>query len=217
MTKKIPICITISETSSKKAAESAKNFDFAEIRMDIIQDININWIDSVFSHKNKLIATFRGSPETENNRLHLLLRAMQSGAFMIDMDIENNSHMSWKVIKKEAEKQNTNTIASYHNLKKTPGKKELKSILENLLQYETNYVKIACSCKNEEDMFRLLSISKLDSGIVAVGMGNYGALSRILAPFFNIPFTYASSRRDRNLAPGQLFYKKLEKKWQEIL
>ncbi|MFO7734628.1 MAG: type I 3-dehydroquinate dehydratase [bacterium] len=120
-------------------------------------------------------------------------------------------------MKKEAEKRNTKLIASYHNFKKTPKKKELESILKKLLLYETDYVKIACFCRNEEDMLRLLSISKLNPKVVPVGMGNYGPLFRVLSPFFNIPFTYASSKRNKNIAPGQIFYKELEDKWLEIL
>ncbi len=77
--------------------------------------------------------------------------------------------------------------------------------------------KIATMIKVNRDNSKILSLYKAPGRLVAIGMGELGKISRIVAPFLGAEFTYASLTDDNTTAPGQISYKRLNKYILEIM
>jgi 3-dehydroquinate dehydratase-1 len=71
--------------------------------------------------------------------------------------------------------------------------------------------KIATHVNVNRDNSKILSLYKAPGRLVAIGMGDLGRISRIVAPFLGAEFTYASLNEDVATAPGQISYEKLNK------
>lgn len=91
-------------------------------------------------------------------------------------------------------------IRSYHNYEETP--ENLEAILAELRQHPATYYKIATKAHTTSDALRLLNLGGDD--VLAMGMGEEGVCTRILAPLFGQPFVYAALSDAEKTAPGQL-------------
>lgn len=101
-------------------------------------------------------------------------------------------------------------IGSYHNFTETPA--DLSAILTSLQHPAFDIYKIATFAQNIVDTLRLLIFLKAANQtqrLVALAMGEYGEISRILAPVFGSLFTYGCLDADTAVAPGQLTLKEL--------
>lgn len=61
------------------------------------------------------------------------------------------------------------------------------------------------------DNSKILSLYKAPGRLVAIGMGELGKISRIVAPFMGAEFTYASLNDEQATAPGQINYERLNR------
>ena len=93
--------------------------------------------------------------------------------------------------------EETRLILSHHNFEETP---DLETLYEEMKKTPADFYKIAVTPKNTIDALRILLFSKSKKDVIAIGMGPYGEMTRILAS----PFTYASLDDSQKTAPGQL-------------
>lgn len=91
-------------------------------------------------------------------------------------------------------------IRSYHNYEETP--ENLEAILADLKRSPATFYKIATHAQSTSDALRLLRIGGED--VLAMGMGEEGTCSRILAPIFGQSFVYSALSDAEKTAPGQL-------------
>ena len=94
-------------------------------------------------------------------------------------------------------------ILSHHDFEQTPF--SLDEIYQGMKQKKADLYKMAFMAKNGCDSLRLLSwAGKVQEPLIAISMGEYGQLGRIVGPLFDRPITYASVDDETASAPGQL-------------
>ena len=113
-----------------------------------------------------------------------------------------------KTIKEIIKKQNkTKTIISFHNFKKTD-KKEIIKKYNQIKKLNPDIIKIATFANSINDnlvIFNLIKKAKKENiKIIALCMGEYGEISRILSPIFGAELTFGSLKEGKESAPGQI-------------
>jgi 3-dehydroquinate dehydratase-1 len=115
-----------------------------------------------------------------------------------------------------AHKHQCDVIISYHNYDKTPELDELEAIVHECYAQGADLAKIATHVNVNRDNSKILSLYKAPGRLVAIGMGDLGRISRVVAPFLGAEFTYASLSDNEPTAPGQISYDRLNQFIMEI-
>ena len=184
------ICLSISEPSLDKILEFIGKAEMAEIRLDLM-DLSDLEIEKVFSQPVKLIATCRQGKFNDEERKMKLIKAMQSGASYVDIEIESSSEFK-NEIKKIAKAHKCKLIISFHDFDKTPSTEELNIIVGNCFTEGADIAKIACKANTENDAVRILSLYINHKNLVALGMGEKGMITRVASLLLGAPFSFAS-------------------------
>lgn len=101
-----------------------------------------------------------------------------------------------------------NLIVSYHNNRETP---DLEHVLSGMKARHPQacYYKLATYAQSTLDAMRMLHFQRKHRNVIGICMGEKGRLTRILAPIFGAPITYAPLTIDERNAPGQLLWSEL--------
>lgn len=197
------ICVSIGYVTFNKALEIVNNEDFVELRLDKMNITN-DEIKTLFSQDCKFITTYRKKSNiTDDERLIALKTAIDSGAYYIDVDINNSDDFINEIIF-HAKNKNRKIIISYHNFKETPSENFLNNIVEKCFSYNPDIVKIACMVNNIIDNTSLFTLYNNYKNIISIGMGEKGKVTRIAGQSLGAPFTYASLNENEKTAPGQI-------------
>lgn len=201
------ICASIGEKNVEKCMECIGRVEMAEIRIDL-SGLKNEDIKRVFSCGKKLIATCRPGKINDEDRKDMLKIAIGSGATYVDIEYE--APPEWKNdLIDFAHKHQCDVIISYHNYDRTPELDELEKIVHDIYAQGADLAKIATHVNMNRDNSKILSLYKAPGRLVAVGMGDLGRISRVVAPFLGAEFTYASLNDSSTTAPGQISYEKL--------
>jgi 3-dehydroquinate dehydratase-1 len=201
------ICASISEKDLNKCLSILEKVEMAEIRIDLAEFSNEE-IKEVFSKGKKLIATCRPGKIKDNERVEMLKIAVESGATYVDIEYEAPMDYKNDLID-FAHKHQCDVIISYHNYDRTPELDELEKIVQSCYAQGADLAKIATHVNMNRDNSKILSLYKAPGRLVAIGMGDLGRISRIIAPFLGAEFTYASVDDGSATAPGQISYERL--------
>lgn len=98
-------------------------------------------------------------------------------------------------------------ICSYHDFKQTP---DLEPLTGKLKKCPAEIYKIAAMARSTNDALRMLQWVRKYRG-VGICMGEFGEITRILAPVFGSPWTSAPLDATQKTAPGQLYLDDLVK------
>jgi len=203
------ICLSLGNYSVKDLKDIVGKYDFAEIRLDLIESIDISQIKDLIDINGNLIITYRGRQGINNDiREKYYSAAIDFGVRYIDLDIENDEDIL-KNIDDKLDNGKTKLILSYHNYNKTPNFKNIMKIVNDCKNRGANLVKIATKINKKEDNFVLLKILENEPDTLIVGMGILGKISRIISVFLGAPFTYASLSETNKTADGQISFKGL--------
>lgn len=188
---------------------SEEYFDYLELRLDVIEDINSdkagNIIESIRKITQKpIILTNRTKKEggffekSEEERIKIL-RDNAPLVEITDIELSTDKKLRQTVI------DNANkTIISYHNFEKTPTEDCLQEIIDKA--YEIGDIpKIAVKPHTIEDTYVIIQLLMKNRGIIAISMDKIGSYTRIMAPIMGSPVTYAAIMDES--APGQLSIK----------
>jgi len=114
-------------------------------------------------------------------------------------------------------------LLSFHDFDKTPSLDELQKIIDKMKVYNPTIYKIACQVNPEnaqEAIARIFQLQEnnpeLQSKMIIIGMGDQAIETRIQAPKFKQPFTFASLDSASKTAAGQLSAIQLQNKWLEL-
>ncbi len=201
------ICTSIAEEGLEACLKALESVEFAEVRLDKTK-LSEKEVVQIFSASKKLIATYRKGDEQEIREKTLIL-AIDSGASMVDIELESTEEYRKKIISK-ARENTCEVIISYHNYEKTPSKNELEKIIEQCFEKGADIAKIACKVNSEKDNARLLGLLDCEKKLVVIGMGRLGRMTRILGPLLGSKFTFASTGAGKETAEGQLSKKEME-------
>lgn len=219
------ICTTLQNKGFKEIYELLERpeIEMAEIRLDRCP-LGPDEIESVFSDFDlPLVATCRVSemkgqvrsqdPSLDEDKVEAkavqlaeaaLMKAIDSGAAFVDVEIEAPAMMS-KRLRREAREQGTTLIRSYHDFQGTESVEALKAIAEKCLHLGAEIVKIVTTAHNEDDTDRVMSLynSFAPGQLLAFCMGEEGRRTRLDCLRKGAPYTYAALSEDEAAAPGQ--------------
>jgi 3-dehydroquinate dehydratase I len=209
------ICVSLAEKDPNVCLEILQKIEMAEIRLDLAE-LSDEDITKVFSARKKLIATCRPGKYSTSERIHKLKLAVESGATFVDIEYESEDDFRNEMIE-FAHLRQCDVIISYHNYEFTPELDELEKIMNKCFELGADIAKIATLVKVNRDNSKILSLYKAPGRLIAIGMGELGKISRIVAPFLGAEFTYAALTDDSITAPGQISYDRLNKYILEIM
>jgi len=203
------ICVSLAEKDPHVCLDTLKKLEIAEIRIDLC-GYSDESIRQVFSCRKKTIATCRPGDYSDDDRKRKLKLAILSGATFVDIEFEATNEYRTELLEFAHDHQ-CDVIISYHNYKNTPELDELEKIMLRCFEYGADIAKIATMVNVNRDNSKILSLYKAPGRLIALGMGELGKITRIVAPFLGAEFTYASLSEDNTTAPGQISYEKLNK------
>ncbi|NOX20474.1 MAG: type I 3-dehydroquinate dehydratase [Nitrospirae bacterium] len=190
--------------------DQLKSIDLIELRIDLFEDLSLDHIKGVFKKAegfNKpLIATVRDVKEggakeiADSDRLNIY-EAIADRASMIDVEIRSSI---LRDVKEVCKKGNTLLIASFHDFNTTPERDEIIEIINTARAAGADIVKIATRVENEKHIRLLTEITLMEygKGIITIGMGQKGLITRVVFPVLGSLFTFASVGAPK--APGQI-------------
>jgi 3-dehydroquinate dehydratase-1 len=207
LTTKTLICAPILSETVSGILESVdkaiiKGADLVELRIDAIKDPDpqeIAWVIEEIAHP--LIVTNRMKEEggfyegSETERTEILLKAAKYADF-VDIELQTEDKYRSKIIK-----ASKSIIVSYHNFQQTPSVPELLKIVKS--EHELgDLAKFAVMPSNIQDTLKVLEVLSQVDNTIGIAMGELGRYTRVVAPLFGSPITYASLTSES--APGQM-------------
>jgi len=207
LSKKTRVCVPIMEENFSGIEKSAlkaidHGADILEFRIDFIKNHNpLSMQKLIYDLDYPIIATNRSQNEggyftgSEADRTDILIKAGKYAEFI---DIELNTPPKYRdtVIDKS-----NSSIISFHNFKNTPPLDELLGIVNEALNIG-DIAKFAVMPNSLQDTLTVLEVLTHVKDTIGIAMGDKGRFTRIIAPIFGSPITYASL--DNESAPGQL-------------
>jgi 3-dehydroquinate dehydratase-1 len=200
------ICTVITDSVVSRILEILKPLAMAEIRIDLAR-LDHSQVVELFSSHRCLIATCRPGYFSDEERLELLLAAVNSGAAWVDVEIDAPLHLR-RVVRAAAKNKGCRLIISFHDFSRTPGQNELTRLVRRCQRNDADLVKIACQSKTPTEVARLLALYDerygLPGHMLALSMGRLGMITRLAATIFGAPFTFAAADGSAGTASGQL-------------
>lgn len=217
------ICVSIGERSVEgclKAIKAPGNPELAEIRIDMLERPDEAGVRRIFSPRPgsrnaKLIATCRPGKLPDGERKALLLAAIGAGAAFVDVEVEAGDAYKHDIAA-AAKANGCAVIVSFHDYSGTPGRGELKQVLDWCFESGADIAKIACNVNSEADCARLLGLLDDKRKVAVVGMGARGRVVRVVAPLLGSQLAFASAGRGKETAEGQLTQEQMRKAWEGI-
>lgn len=201
------VCVPILEKDLNlvsKSAEKAVNLgaDIVELRIDALDNPDPDKIRGLMDKiEHKIIATNRMQQEggffqgSERERTQILIEVAEMADY-VDIELKTDEKYRSKVL--QASKS---SIVSFHDFEKTPELEELLKVVSMEHQLG-DLAKFAVMPSHLQDTLVVLEVLLQFPHTIGISMGNLGRYTRIIAPLFGSPLTYASM--DAGSAPGQL-------------
>ncbi len=208
------ICVAISDKDPEKCIELLSKSEMAEIRIDLCE-YSLETIERVFSHQTPTIATCRAENTGLEVQKKSLIKAIESGADFVDVEIEVPEEQRREIIA-HAHKNRCKVIISYHNYEETPGLRELYSIVDQFFEAGADIAKIATMVNSSTDNARLMALYSINRPVVVFGMGEVGKVTRIIAPMLGAGFSFAATDNGQSTAPGQISYSEMKELFEHI-
>jgi len=143
---------------------------------------------------------FAGSAEEQ---LEHLLASAKSGCQIVDMEIETAEALKATALDKLRE-AGCLVMLSFHDFKGTP---DLDAVYDRMAAFSPDFYKIVPTANSLPDNLKVTALLEKhaeDANVVALAMGSFGVLTRILGPRFGSVFTFGAATLGEETAPGQL-------------
>jgi len=215
--RKPKICAAIVSNDLTAIKEVEPLTELLEVRIDLIgnewpglaKQLKKPWIAC-----NRLAAEGGAWRESEAERIAELVKATELGASIVDIELATkNLSEAIPLFKKRAK-----CLLSFHELNETPPLEKLKEIVQRQLQAGADICKVITTAQKFEDNLTVLQLISTfpETKIVSFAMGPLGFTSRILCPLVGGDFTYASTAKGKESAPGQMTVRDLRKVYEMV-
>jgi 3-dehydroquinate dehydratase-1 len=211
------ICAVIVNNDLEAVREVKPLVDLFEVRIDLIGD---SWQELVKQLNKPWIACNRSPDEggkgdkDETRRIKELLKAIELGAEIIDIELETrNLEEAVPKIKNRAK-----CLLSFHDLKGTSSLDKMREIIQRQLKAGADICKVVTTAQSFQDNLTILQLITefSDEKIVSFAMGPSGSVSRVLCPLVGGYFTYASIEEGKESASGQMTARDLKKLYEMV-
>lgn len=204
------LCATLmaSCTADLRAArERVAGCDMVELRVDAVADPNPAAV--LAGRRQPAIVTCRAAEQggrfrgSQAERRRILREALDGGAEFVDLE--------WRLGFDDwiRERNGRGIVLSHHDFAGVPP--DLDEIVAAMAGTAAEVVKVAVTVSRLSDCVRLAALGRryADRGIVLIGMGEAGALTRICPSRFGSRWTYAGP----SVAPGQFSVEQLHREF----
>ena len=223
------ICIPVVAGTQAEALQfigrSAGLADIVELRMDLLADGKLSGLMAAVrsvAAAVKVLVTNRpqgaASARGERARIDVLMEAVSLGADYVDVELGTATLLMDELRTLIGENQDrTRLIVSHHDFRRTPPRQELVQLFNAAIHAGAQVTKIVTMARSYEDNLAILSLipparrRKLE--IIAFCMGEYGKMSRAMAPLLGALFTFAALEGGSQSAPGQLTVREMRQIW----
>jgi len=215
--KKPRVCAVVVDNDLEAVKAVELLVDLLEVRIDLIGN---DWQELVRQFEKPWIACNRSAGEggswqkSEAERIEELVKASELGASIIDIELATeNLGKTVELIKKRAK-----CLLSFHELERTPLLGSLKKIVQRQLEAGADICKVVTTAQKPEDNLTVLQLISEFSGtrLVSLAMGPLGCMSRVLCPLVGGDFTYASVKKGKESASGQITVQELKKIYEMV-
>jgi 3-dehydroquinate dehydratase I len=198
---------------------SSSDIEFCELRIDLIHPYSVALEKAGRAISVPKIITVRDPAEgganslNEETRRYLLERWLPLSTFI---DIEFRNREQYSDLVQRAESLGKGVIVSFHDFSGTPTLKELEEILAQYGPAGNTIFKFATHLSQWSDVVTLVNLVEKNRNhrIAAMGMGEFGKLSRVILARMGSCLTYCSV--GKAVAPGQWSYAKLREILSEL-
>lgn len=202
------ICVVIKgptiEDADQQIALAKKYANLVELRLDHFTSIELTSINQLREkYSIPMIFTLRSKQQggkyekSEMQRLDTIRNLASLRPEYFDLE----SHLPLDFFTEIAKK--CKIILSYHDFEQTPI--DIESIFSQMQMIPASIYKIALMANSTIDALRLLCWAKeCNQPVIAISMGEYGQISRILAPIIGSKISFVCLHEDPSNAPGQL-------------
>jgi len=173
--------------------------DIAELRIDLFASKRANDVLAQIDrfHGIPRLATIRSAGEgggwdgSDAERLTLY----ESVISCVDaIDVELSSKSIAGAVVENARALGKCAIVSFHDFERTPSPADLDHIASRAKGLGADIVKVAAMCRTPEDVRTLVAytLRHREKGLVTIGMGEVGLLTRVFFPALGSLFTFAA-------------------------
>jgi 3-dehydroquinate dehydratase / shikimate dehydrogenase len=194
------------QQAREQLAQAKQKCSLVELRFDYFHEISLEQIRQLH-HDFAIPMIFTLRPisqggaydKSEEERLAKIEELASIKPAYIDLEYTVAPSF---VEKLRAQSPATKFIISFHDFEKMP---PLAPILTRLKQLKGDLYKIAVMVHSSTEALSVLSFMRDNQpGLLVMGMGPYGEITRILSPVYHGVFTYAALEQGLSSAPGQL-------------
>ncbi|MEZ5321374.1 MAG: type I 3-dehydroquinate dehydratase [Microthrixaceae bacterium] len=180
-----------------------------EVRLDLFEPLDVAAIDATLSALSAVpvITTVRSAAEggrwTDDDASRArLYRAVLDRTTWIDLELADAA--AYRAVIADAQRTGVGVILSFHDFETTPSTMALDELATRAATFGADVVKVATRTDTAEDLAALVAftIARRSIDVIAVGMGTFGPMSRVMLPLMGSKVTFAAT--DRCSVPGQL-------------
>lgn len=194
------IAVSFADQISSEDLDRARSegLDVAELRIDRYSSWEIGHVVDTVKRFGQFptIATIRTATEggqwdgTDRDRLALFRAVLPH---VDGVDVELSSRTIVHAVVEEARAQGKVVIISNHNFDETPSSEELNDMATSAKALGADVVKLSAFAHSPEDIQRLaaFTIDQAELGLIVIGMGAHGSVSRVFFPALGSKLTYA--------------------------
>jgi 3-dehydroquinate dehydratase-1 len=187
-------------TPQERIAEARRlGMDIAELRIDLFSSRSADAVSAEIGRFQDvpILATIRSAAEggdwngDDDERLALYKAVLPQVAAV---DVELSSSTIAHAVVKAAHELERCAIVSFHDFERTPSAAELDDLANRVHNAGADIVKVAALCRTPEDLLTLaeFTLRHREKGLVTIGMGDVGLLSRVFFPALGSLLTFAS-------------------------
>lgn len=173
--------------------------DLVELRLDLMEDFNLERL--LAYNPLPVIVTYRRADQGggrecgESERLAVLGRALQMGADYVDVELGSEAGLK--------RSGRGRVIVSFHDFEGCP--EDLPALARRIAAAGADVVKVAVTPAHPLECLPLYELAgSCGKPVIALGMGEFGAASRLLSLRFGAYLTYGALGPEECTAPGQL-------------
>lgn len=210
------ICVSIGEKEVEQARialAAVEGADVAEIRLDYLdspepsQFEKPEGVELLFTCRAKWEGGFYDG--LEKNRLVLFKKVIDSQAEFLDIEVASEDETKAEIIKyRNTQKSRTKLIFSHHNFTETPALEDLAAIIDVMQDQGADMGKLITTAQDSRDVLRIFTAIEyarsIDFPLIAFGMGEKGAVSRVATCDMGGYMTYCSADGLKATARGQI-------------
>jgi 3-dehydroquinate dehydratase I len=222
----IKYCLPIIEGAKGNILElvdrNRGKYHYFEVWLDYVADLDLPFVRELSGTLgDRLIVLFRRQG-LEKISLPLekrceIISELARGESYLDLDLVTQPE-ELEFMRRES--LSLRTILSYHNYHETPPPDALRKLVARMRKNHAAICKVATMCNAPEDAMTLLSLllelRHEPLRFLVLGMGEYGAPTRIFGTLWGNEMIFAPLSRSAESAPGQLTRDELERVFEVI-